>query len=358
MTRLSHAIAFAALGACVTPSDDRAADERLVGEASMADSSVRVEGGLAAIHELADYSLQLWSQSPVLSVELAVGATAAGEWTLTFKNSLSDAVLTIEGTQYPREVDLPPTIARFKVPFAAGVHTLSLAPPDAGVLEPFRVAAMADIQKALPEVHEVFAVINAEPNLRFVVGMGDITERGELWEYELWDRQLTTLQIPYYTTLGNHELWSPHSRFHERYGRGSFSFSFKGVTFTFADSGDADIDPIVETELDGWLAAAKQGTSVFLTHFPPIDPVGGRYGSFRSEDDGRRLLSRLVAAGVDLTLYGHIHTYIKFENAGIPAYISGGGGAEPMRWDGIDRHFLVVEADADRVRDVSVRRVD
>ena len=104
-------------------------------------------------------------------------------------------------------------------------------------------------------------------------------------------------------------------------------------------------DDLVEDWLVDWLAAARDRTNIFLTHFPPIDPVGVRYGGFRSADDGRRLLSRLAEANVDLTLYGHIHTYIQFENAGIPAYISGGGGAKPMRWDGVDRHFLVVESD-------------
>jgi Icc protein len=57
------------------------------------------------------------------------------------------------------------------------------------------------------------------------------------------------------------------------------------------------------------------------------------------------LLARLAAGGVDLTLYGHIHSYYRFHNAGIPAYISGGGGSHPERFDQIGRHFLVVDAD-------------
>jgi 3',5'-cyclic-AMP phosphodiesterase len=173
--------------------------------------------------------------------------------------------------------------------------------------------------------------------------MGDLTERGELEEYDLFERQLETLRIPYYTTLGNHELWADSARYFDRFGRASFQFMFKGVAFTFVDSGDADLDPLVEQWLDGWLANARDQPHVFLTHIPPIDPVGFRYGAFRSTRDGHRLLARLVEGNVDLTLYGHIHTYEKFENAGIPAYISGGGGAAPMRFDGIDRHFLVVE---------------
>ena len=53
----------------------------------------------------------------------------------------------------------------------------------------FRFVAMADIQTALPIVHEVFEKINEVENARYVVAMGDITERGYIEEYELFDRQ-------------------------------------------------------------------------------------------------------------------------------------------------------------------------
>jgi Icc-related predicted phosphoesterase len=348
----------ALLGACTRPADERAEAELTIGMAEGADSSVSIEGGLAAIRELADARLELWSQAPVLAIDLEVGSTAGATWTITVRNVLSDSTLTVDGVVYTRDPDQLPTVAIFHVPLVPGTHALRVAPPDADTLEPFRVAAMADIQTALPDVDDVFALINAVPDARFVVAMGDITERSEVWEYDLFDRQLMTLRIPFYTTNGNHELWADFSRFHERYGRASFSFTFKGVTFTFADSGDGGIDPTVEGWLDDWLGAARDHTSIFLTHFPPIDPVGTRYGGFRSGDDARRLLSRFVQTNVDLTLYGHIHTFIQFENAGIPAYISGGGGAQPMKWDGIDRHFLVVDADATGIRNVELHRVD
>ncbi|MCX5748405.1 MAG: metallophosphoesterase, partial [Proteobacteria bacterium] len=227
------------------------------------------------------------------------------------------------------------------------------------VVERYRVAAMADIQTALPIVDDVFAAISAVPDARFVVAMGDITQRAELAEYDQFDRQLATLDVPFYTTLGNHELWADHTRFLERYGRASFQFTFKGASFTFVDSGDAGLDPLVESWLVDWLAEARPRTSVFLTHIPPIDPVGIRDGSFRSAADGHRLISQLVAGDVDLALYGHIHTYKAFELAGIPAYISGGGGADPMKWDGIDRHFLMIELDPARgtIGSVEVHRV-
>lgn len=359
-SRLLVAMSLVGAAACTRPSENRAEAELAIGSAEIADASVRVAGGLAVVRELGDYVLDLRAQSPVLSIEFALGNTAAGDWTITVRNTPVDAVLDVGGLRVTREPDQHPTVGIFRVSLGAGTHTLRVAPPDADIVEPFKVAALADIQTAMPEVDEVFAKISAEPGLRFVVGMGDITERAEVSEYDLFERQVQSLTIPFYTTLGNHDLWTDYTRFHERFGRATFQFEFKGAAFTFADSGDAGIDPLVEEQLVTWLSAVRDRTSVFLTHFPPIDPLGVRYGGFRSAQDGRRLLARLAENEVDLTLYGHIHTFIDFENADIPAFISGGGGADPMKWDGIHRHFLVIDIDPARKRSYSVRvvRVD
>jgi hypothetical protein len=60
-----------------------------------------------------------------------------------------------------------------------------------------------------------------------------------------------------------------------------------------------------------------------------------------------------------MTIYGHIHSYYSFDNAGIPAYISGGGGAIPERFDNIGRHFLTVDVAPLRgVERVEIVRVD
>ena len=45
---------------------------------------------------------------------------------------------------------------------------------------------------ALESSDDVFARISAIPDARFVIAMGDITERAELDEYDLFERQLTT----------------------------------------------------------------------------------------------------------------------------------------------------------------------
>lgn len=351
--RIVKSLVLAALAACVHPGEERARDELEVGHAAAADAVVDVTDGLAVVRALTDHALDLWCSAPVVELSLTGDP---GDWTITAQNVVADAELVIDGRSVAREPGDRRTVATFRVVLGAGPHTLRIAPPDASLAAPFRAVAMADIQTALPVVNEMFAKIN-QVDARFVIAMGDITDRGELDEYALFDRQLFTLDIPFYTTLGNHELWGGTDRFFTRYGRASFHFDFKGTAFTFADSGDAGLDPLVESWVDGWLAQARDQPHVFLTHIPPIDPVGIRYGGFRSNRDAYRLLARLAENKVDLQLYGHIHTLVEYDNGNIPTYISGGGGAQPMRGDGIGRHFLVIDFDGPTQK-VTVVRVD
>lgn len=355
-----RALLLVALVACTRPGSERALADLEVGSAILGSANVTVTDGMAAIRKLRDREVELWASAPMIETTIFVDATSAAAWTVVVDNTPVDAVLTLNGTTIAREIidGARPTVATFHVTLLAGANTFVVAPPDWDTPGPFQVAAMADIQSAMGSVDEVFDVISATPDLRFVVGMGDITDRAETAEYELFEQKLLSLDIPFYTTIGNHELWADADRWFVRYGRMNFQFAFKGTVFTFVDSGDAGLDPIVEGWLDGWLAKAADRPHIFLTHMPPIDPVGYRYGGFRSMRDAQRLLARLVEGRVDLTLYGHIHTHVGFENAGIPAHISGGGGADPMKFDGIDRHFLVLELDENAVRNVSVHRVD
>ena len=82
-----------------------------------------------------------------------------------------------------------------------------------------------------------------------------------------------------------------------------------------------------------------------MTHIPLLDPDGTRGGAFASRLEAAEVLSSLKDHRVDLLLYGHVHTYRYFHQAGIPTVISGGGGSIPMRLDGIGRHYVVFELD-------------
>jgi len=344
------AIAIAiAIAACVRPAEERTLEDLEVGIADDGDGlAIEVEEGAAQVRSIGGGAALLWAQAPV--VRATLGAAADTALTLTVENCMPGAELSALASGRPLAVTAlggeRPTVCRFSLELPAGEEVaLDLAPPDAARVEPFRFAAMGDIQTALPSVGDVFSRINAEPDLRFVISMGDLVEDGRLDEYELLVDKLAELDIPYFSTIGNHELRANLDRWHELFGRYNVHFTFKGVAFSFVDSGNASIDPLVYDWLEDWLADAGDTVHVFGTHYPPIDPVGARAGSFRSRKEAAKLLAMLAGGGVDLTLYGHIHSYYAYSNAGIPAYISGGGGAIPEKLDGIGRHFLVVEAD-------------
>lgn len=391
-------LAVLSLTGCLREGEERALADLEIGASEADDMAVVVTEGLAHVRAVVPGGMDepgeinLRASAPTFAVSLLPEAEMAGEWIVTVSNCMPDAVLDASADAFIRAVDgsmksvrlaLPaveldgprPTVRRWRLDFseladpaASALAPIELAaaalriePPDTADAAPdqvWRFAVMGDIQTAMAEVDDVFDRINLDPTLRFVVSTGDLVQRGYNGEYQLFEEQLENLAIPYYSTIGNHELLVEPTRWRERFGRYNLHFRFKGVVFSLVDSGSASIDPLVYEWLDGWLDDAADDVHLFFTHYPPHDPVGVRNGSFRSGTEANKLLGRLAKGNVDMTFYGHIHSYYAFANAGIPAYISGGGGAIPERWDGIGRHYLAVDVAAGGVQHVAVVRVD
>jgi len=329
--------------ACIRPGDDRPSMDQDVGVASIPGFVVDVDNGLAVIREFSDTHLVLWAEAPVLSAVL--DREIAGPLRLTVLNCMPGAQLQMNQSWYQSHSENGVTECVFALDLAAGPNQITIAPRDYESDDPYRFAVMGDIQTALGSSHEVFEDISAIPKLRFLVCTGDIVQDGAEWEYELFQEKLQSLAIPIFTTVGNHEVRQPPQRWHDLFGQFSVHFRFKGVDFSLVDSGNASIDPETYQRLAKWLDDGRERVHIFATHFPPLDPIGPRNASFRSRNEGVKLLTRLAEGSVDLMLFGHIHSYYKYENAGIPAYVSGGGGAAPEQYDGIGRHFLVVDVD-------------
>ena len=392
------ALAVLSLSGCLREGEGRALADLEVGASEADGMAVLVTEGLAHVRAVVPGStdepgeIHLRASAPVLAVSLVPEEDLAEPWIITVSNCMPDAVLEASALGSVRaadgsiqsvrlavpavELDGPrPTVRRWRLdladladsaasglgPIALAEAALRIEPPDTGDAAPdqvWRFAVMGDIQTALSDVGDVFDRINLDPTLRFVVSTGDLVQRGYTDQYDLFEEQLEDLAIPYYSTIGNHELLIEPERWRQRFGRYNLHFRFKGVAFSLVDSGSASIDPLVYEWLDGWLDDAADDVHLFFTHYPPHDPVGVRNGAFRSGMEANKLLGRLAEGNVDMTFYGHIHSYYAYSNAGIPAYISGGGGAIPERWDGIGRHYLAVDVAASAVQHVAVVRVD
>ena len=346
---------------CLAVAEERAKRDLEVGKAQAADLKVEVVDGLAAVRAITEDELVLWASAPALRVRLALEGSERRRVVITALNVLPDVALggsdgiTVE--PLPGE---PATRKRWSVELDPGRTTeLLLAPPDASDRSGWRFAVLSDIQEAIDGLQDIHVKINQDRSIRFLLGAGDLTERGQLDELVRYQEELRTLSVPYYTTLGNHELGENPTLWHDLFGRGNFHFAFRGVEFTLLDSASATIDPMVYDWLDGWLRDNSNEVHLVAMHIPPLDPIGVRGGGFASRNEAAKLLTRLANGDVDMTFYGHIHSYYEFDNAGIPAHISGGGGAIPERFDAMGRHFLVVDVSAELgVQKVQVVRVD
>ncbi|MGE0325023.1 MAG: metallophosphoesterase [Polyangiaceae bacterium] len=358
-------IGLTAQAACSTrPAEERAERDLEVGHAEARGLRVDVDHGLAAVLSIgeadAEGTLHLWSSAPVQRFTLRRSDSAPATWRLTLSNVMRESKLSVvEGEATLTE--LPghhPTQQVYEVAFTTPEVRFELMAPEARQRGPFSFALLSDVQEAIDRVQDIFGRINQEP-VSFMLGAGDLTNQGSDEELTRYKHELEKLEVPYYTTLGNHELGQSPTLWHDYFGRASFHFNFRGAAFSLLDSGSATIDPMVYDELDGWLREHESDVHVVAMHIPPLDPIGVRNGAFSSRNEAAKLLGRLARGHVDLTLYGHIHSYYDFENGGIPAYISGGGGAIPERFDHIGRHFLVIDIDPDTgVRNVRTVRVD
>ena len=339
--------ALAASSGCLNVADDRAEMDREIGQASTDQLSVEVDGGLATIQNLSDGTVSLWAQAPTLEMQLETGDTRQ-VWEIRLENALADATLMASApdgstpsvqtvsTEVPTEkvwrVELEPQTR----------YVLRVAPPDADDTGRWHFAVFADVQDHIDEVQDIYGRMKLDDELRFCLISGDLTERGSPGELERFQEEMKTLGFPCYATLGNHELGTSEHAFRDFFGRGNFSFEFRGVRFTLLDSASATVAPAVYGWLDQWLDAGSDKLHAVMMHIPPLDPAGHRNGAFASRAEANKLLHLMADHGVDLGVYGHVHSYYAYSNAGIPSFISGGGGAIPERFDGVGRHYLKV----------------
>src|SRR5690606_868678 len=100
---------------------------------------------------------------------------------------------------------------------------------DADLALPFVYAVLSDVQNAVDRVHDVFARMNEDTELAFVVSTGDLVDTGALGELERFQHELAALDIPLFSTVGNHEMGAPPRHWHNLFGPFNVHFSYKGA---------------------------------------------------------------------------------------------------------------------------------
>ena len=343
--------------ACLNGAEGRARREDDVGHFAQNEQRIDIDDGHAVVRAVSAEEVTLWANAPELGITLDIGP---GTIRLRIDNVLADAMLnarddrgTVTAVERPSPTESIWTVT------TTGAARFTLDAPDAADLAPWRFIMFADVQEAIDRVDDVYAMMNTLTDARFVVMAGDLTEQGTEEQLAEFRERMRALNLPIYVTLGNHELGDSNNPYFEWYGRGTHMFRFRGAQFTFVDTASATVAVRTRELMRPWLREGRDYAHVAIMHIPPIDPVASRAGSFSSKNEAYGFVNELAENGVDLTLYGHVHSYYAFSNAGIPAYISGGGGALPERMDGMGRHFLSIVVTPDRqLFEVAIVRVD
>lgn len=170
----------------------------------------------------------------------------------------------------------------------------------------FKVALISDPHDYYDELSKVVKIFNKRNDYAMILVPGDLTNLGQQSEYKATHSIMKKLDIPYLTTIGNHDLLTNGNKLYRKFfGEYNYSFSFKNTTFILFNNNNwesSDESPDFE-----WLEQQLQNSSthfkVLLAHIPPDSSE--RF----SAQEIQRMRDLVASYSVDYFICGHNHNY-------------------------------------------------
>lgn len=190
----------------------------------------------------------------------------------------------------------------------------------------FSFAYLSDIHiahgaKSVEDAQACIEDINRNPELKFSIFAGDITEFGTDEEIALAKSIFDKLERPYYIVAGNHDAkWSESgcNTFVKRFGYEEFAFDYGGIKFVGTNSGpNMRMAPaLLPRESMVWLDSISRTIDpeqplIFINHYP-MDTSMLNYS---------QVLDVLKRMNTQLIMSGHWHQNRPMVYEGIPAVI-------------------------------------
>ena len=246
---------------------------------------------------------------------ISVQGEAGDTLTLSLRNVAPDTALTVDGVGL--EAPEPPVLVR----------ELELTLTDAPLWirgerdcpDRLRLLAAGDVQtnpiqfeRIVEDFHaELERGIDAgEPVFGFLL-LGDLTENGDVDQFDRIEQILARSPLPVATVPGNHDVaGDDYALFNRRLGPGNYAFRVCDARVVLLDTGDASLAASVEARLPEFLDAAGSDHLLVGTHYPVYPDRTGT--GFRDGQQAARLLADLGSAGADRLLTGHIHDWLDY----------------------------------------------
>jgi 3',5'-cyclic AMP phosphodiesterase CpdA len=138
-----------------------------------------------------------------------------------------------------------------------------------------RVIFIGDTQRFNDEVKDFVESANAHADLDAVVIAGDITDFGISLEFDLMNRELKKLKVPFITVVGNHDILSNGTELYEDiYGPLNYSFTWNDVRFIVHNTNGRKSNFNGKIPDLNWMGEQLIDSStfqscIFVSHVPP-----------------------------------------------------------------------------------------
>ena len=186
---------------------------------------------------------------------------------------------------------------------------------------PLRFAVVGDVQGWYDDAWDAVRLLNEVEGLAFVVQVGDFTDLGRSYEFELMAEVFEALEVPWFVVVGNHNLLGNGGTiFDELFGPRNSDFTYARTRFVLLDTNSREYGfgggvPDLE-----WLASR-------LAPSPDHDRavVFSHVGPWSSDFDPalrEAFVTQLGAAGVALSIHGHDHRYAEYDCEGVRCFVA------------------------------------
>jgi 3',5'-cyclic AMP phosphodiesterase CpdA len=148
------------------------------------------------------------------------------------------------------------------------------------------------------------------PEDKFILICGDITQCGYREDYEAFCNYLTQTGLPYYTAIGNHDLYfNGWNNYQQVIGRSCYSFSAGSIRIISMDSANGTIGHRQKEWLENVLKTKTEPLCFVFTHFEFFSAKFPQTQQYSDIEEIYYLMRLFETYGVDYIFMGHSHLY-------------------------------------------------
>ena len=175
--------------------------------------------------------------------------------------------------------------------------------------ETFKVALLSDSHFYFGNMQTSINEINQRDDIDFVIHGGDLTNIGDLWEFETAMSVLKTSRFPVLAIPGNHDFISKGKDIYRKaFGEFNYYLKLEKHLLIFANSNKFEFQA-EGLNIDWFIQTIEEHKDdrevIVVAHIPPWD-----HEAF-TEEEHDQCVEKLKEYGVKLFIHGHYHDYSK-----------------------------------------------